>query len=98
MKTISRDKAVEIIRAQKEEGVFFSLEFIKRSTGELRKMVCRGGVKKHLQGGELKYNPADHDLIGVWDSTVADPKKAYRSISIEGIQMLKAGGEEYKIV
>jgi hypothetical protein len=30
-------------------------------------MTCRRGVKKFLKGGELKYNPADHDLLGVFE-------------------------------
>lgn len=97
MKTISRKQAVKIIEAQKDEGTFFSVDFIKRSTGELRKMGCRGGVQKYLKGGELNYDRKEHDLIGVWDRFVEDPTKAYRSISIEGIRMLRAGGEEYKV-
>ena len=98
MKKISRKEAVELIYAQKNEGVFFGVSFIKRTTGELRKMVCRGGVQKHLKGGELSYNPSDHALIGIWDSTVEDRTKAYRMIAIEGIKTLSAGGEEYEVV
>ena len=97
MKTITRKAAVAIIEAQKDAGLFFSVEFIKRSTGELRKMVCRGGVAKHLKGGELNYDRAEKALIGVWDATVTDPTKAYRNISIEGIQMLKANKMEYLV-
>lgn len=97
MIAISREKAVDIILEQKEEGNFFSVEFIKKTTGELRKMVCRGGVRKHLKGGELGYNPSEKGLVGVWDSTVADPTKAYRMISIAGLKTLKAGGVEYEV-
>jgi len=96
-KTITRQQAVDIIVAQKGEGTFFSVEFIKRTTGELRKMVCRGGVQKHLVGGVLKYNPGEKNLIGVWDSTVEDNTKAYRMIAIEGIKTLNAGGENYTV-
>ena len=60
-------------------------------------MVCRGGVQKHLVGGTLKYNPGEKNLIGVWDSTVEDPKKAYRMIAIEGIKTVSAGGRKYEV-
>lgn len=96
-KIINRQEAVNIINAQKGEGVFFGVEFIKRTTGELRKMVCRGGVQKHLKGGTLAYDPAKKNLIGVWDSTVEDNTKAYRMISVEGIKTLNAGGVEYQV-
>jgi len=97
MKVITRQQAVNIIIAQKGEGNFFGVEFIKRTTGELRKMVCRGGVQKHLKGGELKYVPGEKNLIGVWDSTVEDNTKAYRMIAIEGIKTLNAEGEQYEV-
>ena len=96
-KVITRQEAVNIICAQKTNGVFFSVEFIKRTSGELRKMVCRGGVQKHLVGGTLKYNPKEKNLIGVWDSMVENPKKAYRMIAVEGIKVIKASGREYKV-
>ena len=97
-KQISRQEAVNIIVAQKGEGVFFGVEFIKRTSGELRKMVCRGGVQKHLKGGVLQYNPQEKNLIGVWDSTVEDRTKAYRMIAVEGIKTLNAGGVEYEVI
>jgi len=97
MKKISRQQAVNIIVAQKSEGNFFGVEFVKRTTGELRKMVCRGGVQKHLKGGTLQYDPKAKNLIGVWDSTVEDNTKAYRMIAVEGIKTLNAGGENYQV-
>jgi hypothetical protein len=98
MKTITRQQAVDLILAQKAEGTFFGVEFVKRTTGELRKMVCLGGVTKHLVGGSLAYDPKAKNLIGVWDSTVADRKKAYRMIAVEGIKTVNASGEQYEVV
>lgn len=75
-------KVSQVVKFIKEtEGKIFSIRFIKRSTGELRAMVCRTGVKKHLKGGESAYDPKEHDLIVVYDMQ----KNGYRSIPKEGI-------------
>ncbi len=51
----------------------FSVEFVKRTDGTYRKMLCRYGVTKHLKGGEKSFDDKDYDLNTVWD-TQADPK------------------------
>ena len=48
---ISPTEAVEKIEAAKGSGRVFGVRFIKRTTGEVRDMNCRGGVRKHLRGG-----------------------------------------------
>ena len=75
------------------DGRIFSVEFIKRSTGELRIMTARTGVKKHLQGGLKSYNPAQHNLLTVFDMDA----KGYRSIPVEAIQRLSVGGQTFDI-
>jgi len=62
----------------------FSVVFIKRSTGEERKMVCRRHVTAHLQGGQQPYKPKDYKLITVFDTSVQD----YRNISVDGIKQI----------
>lgn len=69
-------------------GKFFSVEFTKRTTGELRKMVCRTGVRSHLKGGELGYDPVEKRLITVFDTA----KNQYRSIPLEGIRRVVLDG------
>jgi len=98
VKKVTLVEALRVILDQKEEGVFFSVEFIKRTTGELRKMVCRGGVKKYVNGKGMAYDPASKGLVGIWDSTVADPAKAYRMISAEGVKAVVAGGVRYEVI
>jgi hypothetical protein len=49
------------------DGSIFYVEFIKRSTGTLRKMRCRTGVKKHLKGGKKAYNSASKGLLSIFD-------------------------------
>jgi hypothetical protein len=90
-KVVSLNQAVEIINSQ--NGKIFSVIFEKRTTGVDRLMVCRKGVKKHLNGGELKYNPSNRNLINVFDLQ----SNGYRSISVEGIKKIKASGKEYVV-
>ena len=54
-------------RALVKDGQIFSVEFIKRTDGSLRHMVCRLGVKKHLKGGSAAYDAKEHDLLTVFD-------------------------------
>lgn len=66
-------------------GRIFYVEFIKRTNGEKRKMVCRFNVKKDLKGVGLKFNPKKRDLISVYDMT----KNEYRFINLREIRKLK---------
>lgn len=73
------------------DGKIFQVEFIKRTTGELRKIRCRLGVKKHLKGGKKTYSPKDKHLLTVFDMEA----KGYRSIPVEGIRLLKVGAQSF---
>lgn len=73
-------------------GQVFGVTFIKKD-GSIRDMVARLGVKKHLKGGVLNYNPADYNLIPVFDMQ----KKEYRSIQIDTITELKVNGQVYEV-
>jgi len=73
------------------DGKIFHIEFIKRTTGELRKMRCRLGVTKHLKGGTKKYNPKTKQLLTVFDMEA----RGYRSIPVEGICSLTVGGQSF---
>lgn len=76
---------------KEQEGKAVTVVFIKRTTGEKRVMNCRLGVKKHLKGGELKYNPKDYDLLTTFDLVKGD----YRCISLDSVLELKAAGITY---
>lgn len=73
------------------DGTIFLVEFIKRSNGELRKMVCRLGVKKHLRGGSKAYDSKQHNLLTVFDME----KEGYRSIPVDAIQWLSVNGQTF---
>lgn len=90
---ISQRKAARLIRTIGERA-FVRVTFIKRSDGSVREMTCRLGVKKHLKGGPPAYDPKKHDLLWVWEP---GDKGGYKSIPIEGIIKLKAGGQEFDV-
>ena len=69
------------------DGKIFSVVFTKKD-GTIRKMVARLGVRKHLKGGELKYDAAAHNLLPVFDME----KEEYRMINVSTIQEIKVGG------
>jgi hypothetical protein len=81
-----------LINANKSNRIY-SVGFRKRSTGDYRKMVCRGGVTKGVSGEGLKYNPSEYDLVTVFDMQ----KKAHRMIPCENVSRIKDRGKHYAI-
>lgn len=88
---ISKLQAKDLINGS--EGHFFSPTFVKKN-GELRKMVCRKGVTKHLKGGELAFNPNAKGLVVVFDVQ----KNAYRMVNINTLQELNINNATYIVV
>jgi hypothetical protein len=72
-------------------GHFVSLAFVKRTTGEVRHMVCRTGVKSHLRGGEPAYDAPAHGLVFVFDVQ----RNGYRSIPVDNVLWLRVNGRTY---
>ena len=73
-----------------DSGRIATVTFKKRTTGEVRVMNCRSGVKKHLKGAGPRYDAASKNLITVFDMQ----KGQYRSINCDSIISVKAGGTE----
>ena len=88
---INREKAREKLLSA--ENTMFSVVFIKRTTGEVRRMLCRTGVRKYLSGGELKFIPIRRGLLSVYDMQ----SKGYRFINLETLISFKLGGTSYEI-
>ena len=88
-KKVTLAEAIAIVMSQ--EGRMMSVEFIKRTNGEVRQMNCRTGVRKHLTGEGAKYNFSDKGLISVFDLQ----KNGYRTINAKAITKVRAGGREY---
>ena len=87
MRTVTASAAVKAIFGT--DGHFFSVDFVKRSTGELRTLRGRQGVTKYLKGGDAPYSFSEKKLISVFDIDKMD----YRSIPIEGIRQVRVNGE-----
>lgn len=92
MPTISESEAVNLIRAT--NGAFFGVTFVKRTTGEVRRMNARLGVTKHLKGGERAYDFDAKKLIGVYSQDKGD----YRTIPFEGIQQVIVNHVVYDVL
>lgn len=82
MRTLIKDLA---------ENVIFGVTFVKKN-GEVRDMTCRMGVKKHLKGGELGYDPVAKGLLSVFDMSAGE----YRMINLSTLTELRVGGKVYK--
>lgn len=75
------------------KGKIFSVIFVKRTTGELRIMNARFGVRKGIKGVGLSFDAKVHGLIGVFDMI----KNEYRFINVSGLKKIRIGGEEYEV-
>lgn len=51
------------------DGKIFRVDFIKRSDGTERRIVCRKGVKEFVSGEGAAYDPKEKNLVCVWDCT-----------------------------
>ena len=100
---INPAQAKEIAEKAKASGKFFGLSWIRRTTskdglrikGTEDTMTCRGLVTVHLKGGSLSFDPKEKNLLIVWDATVEDNTKAYRSFGLDSITRLSVGGNTY---
>lgn len=63
------------------------MSFVKRTNGEVRNMIARLGVTKHLSGGGAKYSFASKNLLSVWDVQA----RSYRCVPLDAILSLKCG-------
>lgn len=68
-------------------GRIFTVEFIKRTDGKLRRMTCRRGVRKGVKGVGMSYDPLSKGLLTVYDVE----KQAFRMINLADLISLKMG-------
>ena len=93
MKPVQANDVPDLMDFCKSEGTFFTVGFNKRSNGEYKEMNCRGGVRKHLTGGSLPYNPDECNLAVVFDVKAGK----YKTIPVDGIVLIRAHKEEYRV-
>jgi hypothetical protein len=100
MLTVSNGVARSILKAT--NGQLFSVTFTKRTTGEERKIVGRTGVRKGVTGTGLRYNPANHDLLTLWDNgkvpnAQGEKSEGHKSVPMNDIKEVRAGGAKFRI-
>lgn len=94
---ISQDEAKALFGTIRN-GQFFSAVFIKKDGSE-RKINCRRGVKKHLKGGTLKYNPADYGLMSVCDmQLVRKGVEPYRMLNVKTTTEIHTNKKRYFVM
>jgi hypothetical protein len=80
---------LESIKTLVSNGRMFTVTFIKKDLST-RKMNCRLGVKKHLKGGTLKYDPTEKNLICVYEISKNAKKAGYKMVNVSTLIELKA--------
>lgn len=84
---ISQDDTKDVL-GKIRNGQIFTVRFVKKD-GTERMMNCRRSVNKNQAGGELKYDPAQHGLIPVYDMQLG----AYRMINPSTTTEIKTNGK-----
>jgi len=77
------------ILTELNDGKIFSATFIKRTTGEERRMLARRGVAPKNETKGRAWTDEDKNVFTVWDME----KGAYRCIPLEGVVRIKAHGK-----
>ena len=89
MKTIA-----EVLKYIAEsDGEEFTVRFRKRGSLQMREMICRTGETSKLKGGERAYDPAEHQLVYVYEVNVG-----FRCFPLEGLREIKIKDEWHTIV
>jgi len=89
---ITKKEAKHLLRKMEKDNRMFSLEFIKKD-GSKRIMLARFNVTKGLNGKGQRYNPADYELINVYDMN----KNAYRSVPLNRLLWVRTKGKRYYV-
>lgn len=82
----------EFVDRARETGHIFAVEFVKRTDGTVREMICRTGVTKGTHGGSMGYDPANHGLLSVYDMQ----RQGFRSIPVDAVLHLSMDGRRYE--
>lgn len=86
--SIVQKQISDLLRSQ--NGRFVSVTFYKKD-GTKRLLNGRLNVQKHLRGGSSTTAHVAN-LVTIWDRQ----KLAYRSVNLETVELVRAGGNEYE--
>ena len=90
MKFLKREELVSKIGEQ--NGRFFTIAF-RKLDGSFRSLNGRTGVKKHSNGGKLKFDPEEHNLVNLYDVQ----NKGYRFANLDTAIALNAEHKTYVV-
>ena len=97
---ISNDELVAKIGEAHAHGVFYRVTFVKKSDGQIRNMVCRGGVKKGLKKKDGNnpepvrgYDPKAYGLM----NTYSIDSDGWRCFALDNLKSAKIFGVEYVV-
>lgn len=88
---ISKATAKDFI--QSTNGRIFTATYKKKDASE-RTMNCRLGVRKGVTGAGMKYNPAEYNLIPVYDMQ----NNGFRMVNLSTITKLTIADNTYEVV
>jgi hypothetical protein len=86
---ISPTRAADFLRDE-TQGRIFSVYF-QKADGSMRQMTCRRGVKRHLRGGSLPYDPNAKNLLPVFDLERGE----YRTVPLARLVSFNVSGATY---
>lgn len=109
MDIINDKRAFEILEATRAQGTIFRVTFVKRTTGEVRNMRARLGVKRGVTGVGMAYKPSEKNLLACYDVEKAQEmkaqgmddetaaKKSFRMIDLNSIMNMTVSGQAYQV-
>ncbi len=83
---------VEKLLKETSNKKVFSVTFVKRTTGELRKMNAMRGVMKGVKGVGHSFNPSEKGLLCVYDMK----KKDFRFVNLNDVISFKANRKSFE--
>ena len=79
---------LDLMKSTGSSGRIFGVVFQKRTTGKLRAMTCRLGVRKGVKGIGGSFDPDEKNLLRVYEM----PQSQFRCVPIEGVRSLTVDG------
>lgn len=98
MKTyLHRSKLLEVLTS----GKFVSVDF-RKANGTMRTITGRVGVRKHVNGKGMSYDPTTRGLVVIWEATKSNRKdendKGYRMVKLISVSEVRANKKVYEVV
>lgn len=89
---IPYQRAIQFLTSETDGRIFSA--YFRKNDGTMRNIVARRGVRKHLKGGKLPYDPKRHNLLSVFDVQAGE----YRMIRFATLVSFNVGGETFILV